>query len=129
MCRSCFFVQVDESSGDIEGCLKDDIFADLLGLSSQGDCKFNLEEKAILQKLANIFLLENEDVCFEGFKQSQSKPKTKEEFDKQCAEWWKARSRAVKRFKHSLRTLAHGDWDIEAFGVFWQPFVEIFKVS
>ena len=114
MCRGCLFVQVDESSGDIDGCWKDDIFDDLLG-----DCRFKPEEKAILQKLADIFVTwANEDVCFEGLKQSQ--PKTKEEFDKQCEEWWKARARAVRRFQHNLRILAHGDWNLEAFGAFWQ---------
>jgi len=93
MCRGCLFVQVDEESGDIDGCWKADIFEDMLV-----EYPDNPKLKELYEAFQNESILEK---CYEELVQPE--PEDQAEFRRQWIEWFRARDRAVKRFEADLR--------------------------
>jgi hypothetical protein len=91
-CRDCLLVKVDIYSGDIDGCLRDDLLEELLR---------NIP-KPLKERIIEKLTCEENDVGFIPFKED-FEPKNPEEFRKWAEIFDKAREKAYNETKTKLR--------------------------
>lgn len=100
MCRGCLFVKIDEESGgDIDGCLKEDIIEEL---RSEGTFRVQVDKNSWMVSrftekgrmvLDHELALLDEKHCKEVLNQPQ--PKDREEFVAQSRAFWEADRKSV----------------------------------